>query len=231
MGLEVDNVAMFWFFWSLFGGWIIYNKIASVRRAKIRYLSVAVCVVLGWLLTCVSNVWFYCIPNMLIAVGYLFIGHQMREFAFLERDKYPVCIFVGAIILAVVTLFFGSVHMYQNEWKLGPIDILGTGCIGILYIIFFTWMRRHLNENFMVRVVNNIGFNTLWILCIHAFEEKVFPWYRLRYLFMEKEIFAVSVCFILRCMVIFAGLKFLEFSRKMIKRRKRRIRSSQIIIE
>lgn len=231
LGLEVDNVAMFWFFWALWGGWIVYNFIARLQSQNVRRILVLGCVLLGWSLTLISQVWVYVIPNMLVVVGFLFIGHRLRETAWLEKPNLTVPEYVVLLVPSLITLAFGGVDMYSFTWLLGPIDILGSACLGVLFCRLFAWLSTFPIENKMTEALGYIGFHTLWIFCIHAFEEKVFPWYRLGNLFSERKYIAVILCFLLRCVVIWIGLKLIEFVSRKWKRIKRRGNRPRIVIE
>lgn len=233
LGLKVDNVAMFWFFWSLFGAWIIYNCISRLKNESVKRVLVVCCVCLGWALTLVSKVWIYMIPDMLIVVGFLFIGHWMRESSWLEKTKLPAWEYFLLLFPAFITLAFGGIDMYSFTWILGPLDLLGSVCLGLLLCRFFTWFAAFEIENRATETVSYMGFHTLWILCIHAFEEKVFPWYRLEFMFSGKKYLAVMVCFVLRCLVIWIGLRLIEFTGRIMKRnrKKKKRNRPQIVIE
>ena len=231
LGLEVNHVAMFWFFWSLWGGWILYNFIARLRSKRLRITLAAACVVLGWSLTLISRVWVYVIPNMLVVVGFLAIGHWMRETGWLMKPRLTALEYTVLLIPALITLAFGWIDMYSYTWRLGLVDILGSACLGILFCRFFAWVSTFRIENKITEALNAIGFHTLWIFCIHAFEEKVFPWYRLGILFSERKYIAVILCVLLRCVVIWIGIKLIEWVKRMWKQIKRKGKRSRIAIE
>ncbi len=231
MGLEVDHISMFWFFWALFGGWIIYNAISRLTRGKIQFCLIIGCVFAGWILTLISKVWAYSIPNMLIAPGFLYIGNQMRKHKWLEKANIS---FGESFILAIpslITFAFGLCDMYSFTWRLGPLDILGAACLGILFCRFFAWISSFEVENKLTKCFQYIGSNTIGILCIHGFEEKVFPWYRFEYLFPGNTYFAVILCFLLRCIVIFAGLRLIGVVNKTLKKIKKKENHSKMIIK
>src|SRR5699024_2499662 len=136
--------------------------------------------------------------NMLIAPGFLYIGNQMRKHKWLEKANIS---FGESFILAIpslITFAFGLCDMYSFTWRLGPLDILGAACLGILFCRFFAWISSFEVENKLTKCFQYIGSNTIGILCIHGFEEKVFPWYRFEYLFPGNTYFAVILCFLLR---------------------------------
>lgn len=231
LGLEVDHISLFWFFWALFGGWIIYNTISHIKKEKIHTCLVICCVLMGWILTRISEVWVYTLPNMLIIVGFLFIGHQMREHQWLEKEKLTALEYLLLFVPAFITLAFGQCDMFSFTWSLGPLDILGSACLGILYCRFFAKLSLLKRKSKIMDFMQYIGSNTLRLLCIHAFEEKVVPWYRLGYLFPGKTYFAAIICFVLRGAVILISLKLIEFINKVIKRKRWRRSRLPIAVE
>ena len=231
LGLKVDNVAMFWFFWSLFGGWIIFNAISRLKTEKKRATVVTGCVALGYLLTLVKKVWIYVFPNMLIVVGFLFIGYLMRKHKWFEKRNLTKKEMVLLLIPSFITLAFGGCDMYSFTWHLGVVDIIGSTCLGILFCRFFSNLSRMNIQNGLTEFLENVGFKTLQILCVHAFVEKVFPLYRLGQIFAGKKYFAVVVCFAIESISIFIGIRLIDFVSKVIRRNRKKGSHLKIVID
>ena len=43
----------------------------------------------------------------------------------------------------------------------------------------------------------------MWIICLHAYEKIIFPWYRVMELFVDCPVVGVLVCFAGRCAVMY----------------------------
>ena len=212
LGLEVNNVAMMWFIWALFGGWVIYNAITRINSIKLRHCLVAVCVCSGVGLTYVSKVWVFVFPQMLQTVGFIFLGHMIREHHLIERRLSPAWYIVLGIP-AAVTIIWGGVDMYTCVWKLGLLDYLGISSLGFFFIRFFVWLTRREKKrwNAVYDLVSNIGANTQIILCIHAFDEKIIPWSRLDSFFTGKYWMGCIVYSIIRCFFVICAYKIIRF--------------------
>ena len=79
MGIPIESVSIFWFVLALFGGWNLYNAIVQLKSVRMQCFLSAGCVVLGYFLTKLSKIWPFCLPMVLIAVGYLAAGEWIRK--------------------------------------------------------------------------------------------------------------------------------------------------------
>ena len=111
-------------------------------------------------------------------MGYLHAGAELKERGLLEKKiswKW------WGIILALIlfSAAFGQVSIVACMWKLGLADVLATFCTGFLLLrIYASYMRRE-HTGRLMSVLEEIGFNSIWIVCLHAYEKVIFPWYRL----------------------------------------------------
>lgn len=201
-GYQISDIGIFWFIWALFGGWIIYNQISQIRNGKIKNILVLLCVISGWLLTCFSKIYPFCIHAMLLAVGGLAAGVYIQKNKLLERP-WTISMRAGVICFSMISLAFGNMKIMQGIWKLGILDICGVFSVGLVLMKFFYWIeRKQENSNLCVVCwIEMIGFYSLWIICIHAYESQVFPWWVLSYYF--SPMMSSILCFICRCCAIF----------------------------
>lgn len=162
LGVGVDNIGMFWFFWSLFGGWMILNQICQLKNEKLKRILPYGAMLLGWLLTLISKTWILVLPNMLIVTGLLAIGYELRENEFFEKSKkisYELVLAIPALIM----LLLGGVEMNYCIWNLGFLDVIGVSALGILFCQLFVALSQLNLHGMLYDFVSDIGFNTLWI--------------------------------------------------------------------
>lgn len=224
LGLKVDNVAMLWFFWALFGGWIIYNAITKIKSSRLQYFLVVACICISIGMTYMSKIWPFVFPQMLQAVGFLCAGHVIREQRLLEQRLSPVW-YIGAGGLATVSIIWGGADMYTCVWKLGLLDYVGIASIGFLYMRFFAWFAEKRKWQTVYNFISNIGTHTQLILCIHAFDEKVIPWSRLEPFFEGRYWLGCIGYFVIRCAFVFCAYKVICFIETNFLRKRRRKRA------
>lgn len=218
-GIPIESVSIFWFILALFGGWVIYNGIFRLKSGKLQAVLTAACVVGGYLLTLISQVWPFCLPMMLLSVGYLAAGCLMRRCRLLER---PLPIRCWVLLLAVTGLSaaFGSVNMVACQWRLGLLDVAGSFCAGFLLMRLYCRFMKLGLQGPVIRTLEAVGFHSIWIVFLHGYEKVIFPWYRLGELLPGH--LAVAVCFAARCAVMYILFRCLHLAGRK-RRRKRTI--------
>ena len=220
--IPIESVSIFWFILALFGGWVIFNSIFRLKSKKQQTILIGTCVTVGYLLTLVSQIWPFCLPMMLLSVGYLAAGYGMRQRLLLER-RLPGWCWTLLLTTACLSAAFGRVNMVACQWKLGLLDVAGSFCTGFLLMrLYCGFMQKHI-QGPIIRLLEAVGFRSIWIVFLHGYEKVIFPWYRLEELLPNS--LAAAVCFAGRCAVIFILFRFLNLAG-----RKRR-RKPAIIIE
>ena len=225
LGIPIESVSIFWFVLALFGGWMIYNGVLQLRAPVLRVGMIVGCVLLGYGLTLLSKVWPLCLPMGLLAAGYLAAGRQIREKQLLER-KLPVWILVLLAGTAGVSAAFGQVNIVACVWKLGLVDVAGSFCAGFLLLRLYAWFMKKQGKQGKTRrirgLIEEVGFYSIWIVCLHAYEKIIIPWYRIYGMLPEYPWLAVSICFVSRCLImygIYKGIFWIKGKQK--KKRKR----------
>ncbi len=218
-GMPVEAIRKFWFPHSLMHGWIIYNGILCLKRKRVQWALVAGCVVLGYGLTLISSIWPFCLHMSLMAVGFLAVGRQIRESKLLER-QIPLWVY-GLLALPVMISFaWGEVDMLAGVWKLGLLDVLSTFCLGFLMMRFYTWFNRKKRRGWPFRLFEAVGFNSMWVLCIHGYERVGMPWYLLRMWKPEQPLINSFLCLTGRSVLIFVLYCLLTWANRLWKGRK-----------
>lgn len=218
-GIPVDSVGIFWFVLALFGGWIIYNSIKQLSSERMQLILTAGCVILGYVLTLISRVWPYCLPMVFLAVGYLRAGEEIKKRNLLERKlsrKWYACILVCILISGS----FGQVNIVACIWRLGLVDVFSTFAAGFLLLRLYALFMKREHSGKLVGMLEEIGFHSIWIVCLHAYEKVIFPWYRLTGALSSHPVLGVIICFFCRCAVMYILFLFISFFQRKMKRRK-----------
>lgn len=219
LGIPVESVSIFWFILALFVGWILYNEIASLRSERLRACWVLGCIIAGYGLTLISKIWLYCLPMGLMAVGYLAAGKFMKKHDLLEKKlawKWWV------LILAVVcfSATFGEVNIVACIWKCGLLDVAGSFCAGFLILRLYALLMRRVPQGKVMNGLEEIGFQSIWVVCFHAYEKIIFPWYRIAGALRSHPWLGVTLCFLGRCVVMYLMYKILFWCIAKMKKRK-----------
>lgn len=205
-GIPIESVSIFWFVLALFGGWNIYNGIMYVKSEKIRGILIAGCVILSDLLTKISRVWVFCLPLAFLAAGYLAAGEFVKKKNLLEK-KIPAVFWCLILLVITVSAAFGKVNIVACVWRLGLFDIAGTFCVGFVLLRIYAAFMKYERNGKIIELIEKIGFNSIWVVCIHAYEKIIFPWYRVAALFSEHAVLGICICFAARCLVMFVIYK------------------------
>lgn len=223
-GIPVQSVNIFWFVLALFIGWNLFNLICQKKDETLRFGLVLLTVLAGTVLNRISPVWPYCFSIGCMATGFIYIGNWMRESKWLTQKLF---IWEWGILLTIsgVCLTFGTVSAVDGIWKLGIIDWLGSACLGMLFFRAYAAVMDVIPQNGFVIFLEKVGQRTMWVLCIHAFEKIIVPWYRIgmigTYLFPEQSA-VIQLCeglaiFVLRVCLIFVLYKICSRSWRKIR--------------
>ncbi len=209
LGLPVYTISIFWFVLALFGGWVLFNLIQQIPHKGLRTLCVVLCVIVGWLLTEISKVWILALPMALLAVGYIAAGCEIKQQDWLSRPL-PWYVWVAISAFSLLSLAFGDVDIAACVWKMGLLDIVGSFCVGFLMLRLYFRIMQHNFTGRLVRLLERIGVNSVWIICIHAFEKTLLPWKDLAKLLPDLPLLCGILCLLGRCLLIYLIFKLLR---------------------
>lgn len=221
-GIPVSFVGLFWFLLSLFVGWVVYNQISQINDIRIVRLCVISCVLLGWLLPLLSDLWPYCIPQGLLVVGCLCIGESIRKHKLIDNHFSPF-IYTIALVWICVSEIMGGGDMGTNTWKLGIFDIISAYLIGILFIKTYTIIYCYIPDNKFTRALEAIGGESFLVFCIHGVERVTIPWYVIQR-YIRNPYLGTLVYFVLRCIFIYFAYKAIKCIQRHNNKRKRKNR-------
>jgi len=168
------NIGLLWFilalFWARIITVILIKKIKSEIWLGIIFFALAL---IGISLT--NRVFVpFCILQGMCAAGFLFVGHLMKKYNFLESG-YLVQTFPFLLIIWAYNWSAGGVDMYGCFFSSGYIfDLIGAlGAFVTLYIL----VKQCYNKNsFLWRSVHFWGRYSLIIYCVHSVEYSTFRW-------------------------------------------------------
>lgn len=220
-GIPIESVTILWFILALFGGWMIYNGCVQLQSVAIRRCLIVGCVVLSYILTLISKVWPFCLPIALLAVGYLAVGDHIRKKQLLEK-KLPLWVWGLLLAVVLVCAAFGNVNIVACVWKLGLLDVAGSFCVGFLLLRLYARLMEKDWHGRISGLLEEIGFNSIWVVCLHAYEKKIIPWYRVYSIFPDQPWLAVILCFAGRCIVMYLIYRVIICVGRKWKRRGRK---------
>ena len=67
--------------------------------------------------------------------------------------------------------------------------------------------------------IERIGLNSIWFLCLHAFEKFAIPWNGLSNLFPGRPILCFLICFVARLMLVMALFRLIMWARRLLRRK------------
>lgn len=220
-GVPIESVSIFWFILALWGGWLLYNGICRLHNKPLQILLVMGCVGGSYLLTLISSVWIFCLPMVLLSVGYLAAGDLIRTHQLLDR-KLPAWCWVILLTITGICACFGGANLVGCYWKLGLLDVAGSFCVGFLLLRLYRRFMEKAHDGLLIRMGETIGFHSFWIIFLHGYEKVIFPWYRLGE-WMSGGAAAV-VCLAARCAVMYGLFRLLKIcNRKCLRKRKKTI--------
>ena len=216
-GIHITTISILWFVIALFGGWLIYNRILYLPEKKMRYQCILSCLVLSWILSLISKVWPFALPMVLMAVGYIAAGHEIRISNLLHRSL-SIPAWCALIFISIICLMFGYVDMAACVWKLGPLDMIGTICIAFLLLRLYCRIMDLGIHGTLIGHLEHLGVNSIRILCIHAFEHAIIPWRKLSLVFPNAPVLCAVLCLLGKAALIW-GLYYLTYHLPRKKRK------------
>lgn len=207
--IPLTTISILWFVVALFGGWVLYNQIQQLPQKKHRYYCILGCLMLSWILSMISKVWPFALPMVLQSVVYIWAGHEIRKRHLLYRRlTIPAWCVLG--FMSLISLMFGYVDMAACVWKLGPIDMIGSVCIAFFILRLYSRFMQPGIRSAVVSHLEQLGMNSIRILCLHAVEHAVIPWKNLLKLLPNAPVLCAVICLLLKTAIIW-GLYHLIF--------------------
>lgn len=168
------NVGLLWFILALF--WARLIAIALIQRIKSEIWLGIIFFVLALIGMFLNRRVFvpFCIPQGMCAAGFLFAGHLMKKYKFLESG-HLIQLFPFLLIIWAYNWSAGGVDMYCCLFRSGYIfDLIGAiGAFATLYILV---KQCYDKKSFLWRSVHFWGRYSLIFYCVHSIEHSGAIW-------------------------------------------------------
>lgn len=215
---EGGRIGAMWFVLALFIGWCLF--FLAVDRLGERGQLIAACAgaLAGALLLPLRPP--YQIGQGLIAFFYVYAGYFIKRKKLLERELSP---WVWALLVAVwaAGACFSGQNLALYKIENGFLNIPGTLCGAFLMIRLF--LRLNALEWRALEPIRWLGRYSLWILCVHAVEEEVFPWKILFWFVPRESVLGLGLHFVLRMALVVAMCHGMLWLRRRTAERKRAV--------
>lgn len=165
----VKGIGAIWFLWALFWATIIVKIFIQYKNSAIYVLLLAV-------IAYVSSQYFWLplsIQPGACAAVFVYIGAKLQQID-LKYFNNIWLIFVSVIAFCIEIIMGIRVDMAKNSYDLGLVSVIGA--IFICYLILYISNVMVLFLPQMKNIVIFWGKYSLYLLCIHQIEMRVFPW-------------------------------------------------------
>lgn len=167
-----SEIGMMWYLLGLLWSSIIVkaisnNKMAGIIALLISSVAIGTTTIFGWIPLSIQNglgaiMWVWC--------GYYIKKKELQP----EIKRFIASPWIILIIVAwVLSAIYGSIHLYENFYKLGVVDAVGA--IAGSLLVFGICETISGEETWLRKVLLYIGENSLLIYCLHFLENNVLP--------------------------------------------------------
>lgn len=214
-GIELYESSAVWYLLALFVALNIMNIIWKIPDERGQLFCVCLCVLAGF--GCkAADIWYFCLPNGLMAVGYVYLGGRLKKRKWLEK-KCPLWQWT---VLAAILLFGEGLNYFSSGQYAGSlfVNYLVTGCFGLIFIRITLWANQYNGK--LLEPIRKIGRYSYYIMCIHSVEMSCIPWYLFAQKFTEHPYVDFCLQMVLRGTIIGIGCMCLNYIMKY-RRQKR----------
>jgi len=179
-GVHLWASGALWFFLALFIAENLLNLIVKIKNNYLQFLSVALCIVAGFLLFRVDFD-YYCIPQGLHATAFCYLGYLLKKHKLVERGLYSKWVY---IVLGSFVVVLAIWIAYSGNWfgmAAGNYDFfmyIAAGINGVFLLFAGVYCDRL--EWKWLEPLRKMGMYSYWIIIVHSIETLGFPWYELK---------------------------------------------------
>lgn len=201
-----------WYFAALFIGWILLDAIMLTVPEKYWAVAIAAAGIAGWAIGS-SGLIFFCIPQGLIAVFFLYAGYLIKSRNLFQRMfffQHWHIVLIASLICIIAAVITGTVDNMANcIWGLGPISIFSAAIIAAAVLNLALLAN---NKTFWGKaVLSSIGANSLYVFLLHTVEMHGIPWYLLQEKLPNAPLLADLITLVLRTIFITAVVSAILF--------------------
>ena len=167
---HVAGVGAMWFLWALFWAMIIVKYLMKYKFSIIYIILLAIVAQISSKYVCLP----FSIQPGCVAAVFVYIGARLKNVDIKSYFKNKM-IFIATLLIFMLEICLGiRVDMAKNLYIYGVVSVIGA--IGICYFVI---CLSNIIETHGIKIRNVfkfLGENSLYILCIHQIEMRVFPW-------------------------------------------------------
>lgn len=204
-GLYMDSVGPIWFFWVFAMAGILLNIVLQEKQFWIQCMLIGVLGCLGVEMRDITLP--YCIQQIMVCCGYMYIGWLMKKLRFFERE-YPVWLAVLTMLFCVLHILNGGgIEISQNEYTKGAGEVIVSYVVGILFM--HKTSKLNYSDGPIIDKISWLGKNALYICCIHTVAYTVVPWERLAELLSNVKLIGILAEFFIHLIIAVGGCFFI----------------------
>lgn len=214
-GYQIFWCTAAWFLLATFIALNVLNLILKIKNKAVQFACVVLCAIVGNLLFSLE-VFYFCIPQGLRAVGYLYVGYTIKEYGIFRRMQANVWTYL--CVIPVYLLEIKWITLDNTVFSNVTLEYIGSACSAMLFILLSVYLGEF--EWKCLDGLKQIGIYSYWIICIHSFEMDAIPWYLLSQAMPEHQLCAFMIEILLKALIITAMCFLLKKASMYSYRRK-----------
>ena len=207
-----------WFLLALFIAMNVLNLVLKMKKECQRAICMILCLSMSWFLAEDVSLLF-CIPQGLRAACYCYVGYLIKKYGIVERIVDNAWTYVILLLIYFMEYKWGIIDMSQGIFGRPVLDFVGTSASGLLLMLISIHISR--KELRGLKWCSTIGMYSYWLICIHAIEMDVLPWYFLPLSMPDHLIIAFFIEILIKIVIMTVTCILMK---EIAKRRYRRRR-------
>lgn len=218
IGNAMEQIGPIWFFLTYTFGCIYLNIVLQEKKPWVQAILVGIGSLVA--LTTANVVVPFCLQQILICSGYMYVGMWMKKGKVLQ-EKLPVYLVILTWMLCTfATAAGGLIETGSNFYRLGAFDLIITYISGIVLLCLFQQLDRL--QGVIAEGLRWIGRHMMWFCCLHTISYVMVPWDKAAMWFGEKRMLGFIFEFTFSFLYALAGCLILDKGLKKILYKKRK---------
>lgn len=214
-GVQIFWCTAAWFLLATFIALNVLNLILRLKNQVAQVVCVVLCAVIGNLLFSVEF-FYFCIPQGLRAVGYLYIGYLIKKYDLFWRLQSNVWTYVVLLPFCLIEMKLGTL---DNTVFLNVLlEYFGSAFSAIFFLLVCVYLGTF--EWKGLDWIKRAGIYSYWIICLHSVEMDIIPWHLNAQLFSQHPLLGFGIELFLKAAIIIIGCFILKkIAKERYKRR------------
>lgn len=213
---EIGQIGPVWFVVTYILGSIFLNVVLHQKYRLSQAITIVFGTVVGLVLCDIAMP--FCLQQVLICSGFLFVGILLKENKFLEMKLSFGNVFAVYFLCAFGSYCSGFVEFGANAFARGGTDLAIAYLAGIM--LLYIYQRLNVLQGIIADGIRWVGQHMLWFCCIHTITYVIVPWERLKILFHGRIILGIIVSTIISFLFALCFCLLVEATaRKLMKKR------------